>query len=81
MVIFKHALGQNAFSAELPERLKLNVRRVKISQKYKRLDPDKSAYTVTGFSGGGTHIYHYAEPRALTNRERLGDRCFLQPDG
>lgn len=35
----------------------------------KRLDPAKPAYTVTG-SGGGTHIYHWREPCALTNRER-----------
>ena len=68
--------GQNAFSAELPERLKLNVRGAKISQIYKRLDPDKPAYTVTGSGGGGTHIYHYAEPRALTNRERARLQTF-----
>ena len=40
----------------------------KISQIYKRLDPGKPAYTVTGSGGGGTHMYHYSEPRALTNR-------------
>ncbi len=68
--------GQNAFSAELPERLKLNVKGAKISQIYKRLDPDKPAYTVTGSGGGGTHIYHYAEPRALTNRERARLQTF-----
>lgn len=68
--------GENAFSAELPERLKLNVKGAKISQIYKRLDPDKPAYTVTGSGGGGTHIYHYAEPRALTNRERARLQTF-----
>lgn len=68
--------GQNAFSAELPERLKLNVKGAKISQIYKRLDPDKPAYTVTGSGGGGTHIYHYEEPRALTNRERARLQTF-----
>lgn len=68
--------GQNAFSAELPDRLKLNVKGAKISQIYKRLDPDKPAYTVTGSGGGGTHIYHYDEPRALTNRERARLQTF-----
>lgn len=68
--------GENAFSADLPERLKLNVKGAKISQIYKRLDPDKPAYTVTGSGGGGTHIYHYAEPRALTNRERARLQTF-----
>ena len=46
--------GQNAFTADLPEHLKLNVTGAKISQIYKRLDPDKPAYTVTGSGGGGT---------------------------
>lgn len=68
--------GQNAFTADLPEELKLNVRGAKISQIYKRLDPDKPAYTVTGSGGGGTHIYHWNEPRALTNRERARLQTF-----
>jgi DNA (cytosine-5)-methyltransferase 1 len=68
--------GQNAFTANLPEHLQLNVRGAKISQIYKRLDPNKPAYTVTGSGGGGTHIYHYAEPRALTNRERARLQTF-----
>ena len=48
----------------------------KISQVYKRLDPDRPAYTVTGSGGGGTHIYHWEEPRALTNRERARLQTF-----
>lgn len=68
--------GQNAFTADLPEELKLNVKGAKISQIYKRLDPKKPAYTVTGSGGGGTHIYHYEEPRALTNRERARLQTF-----
>lgn len=68
--------GENAFNADLPEDLKLNVTGAKISQIYKRLDPDKPAYTVTGSGGGGTHIYHWAEPRALTNRERARLQTF-----
>lgn len=68
--------GENAFTANLPPELQLNVRGARISQIYKRLDPTKPAYTVTGSGGGGTHIYHYFEPRALTNRERARLQTF-----
>lgn len=68
--------GENAFTAEIPEELRLNVKGAKISQIYKRLDPAKPAYTVTGSGGGGTHIYHYEYPRALTNRERARLQTF-----
>ncbi|MBR0222017.1 MAG: DNA cytosine methyltransferase, partial [Synergistaceae bacterium] len=68
--------GENAFTADLPEELQLNVKGVKISQIYRRLDPDKPAYTVTGSGGGGTHVYHWSEPRALTNRERARLQTF-----
>ena len=68
--------GQNAFTANLPPELQLNVKGAKISQIYKRLDPNKPAYTVTGSGGGGTHIYHWSEPRALTNRERARLQTF-----
>lgn len=68
--------GENAFTANLPEHLRLNIKGAKISQIYKRLDPEKPAYTVTGSGGGGTHIYHWDEPRALTNRERARLQTF-----
>lgn len=68
--------GENAFNANLPQHLKLNVKGAQISQIYKRLDPDKPAYTVTGSGGGGTHIYHWEENRALTNRERARLQTF-----
>lgn len=68
--------GQNAFTANLPDHLKLNIKGAKISQIYKRLDPDKPSYTVTGSGGGGTHIYHWSESRALTNRERARLQTF-----
>jgi DNA (cytosine-5)-methyltransferase 1 len=68
--------GENAFTADLPEHLRLNVKGAKISQIYKRLDPDKPAYTVTGSGGGGTHVYHWKENRALTNRERARLQTF-----
>lgn len=68
--------GQNAFTADLPEHLQLNITGARISQIYKRLDPDRPAYTVTGSGGGGTHMYHWDEPRALTNRERARLQTF-----
>jgi DNA (cytosine-5)-methyltransferase 1 len=68
--------GENAFTANLPNHLKLNINGAKISQIYKRLDPDKPSYTVTGSGGGGTHVYHWEEDRALTNRERARLQTF-----
>lgn len=68
--------GQNAFTADLPEELMLHIKGAKISQIYKRLDPAKPSYTVTGSGGGGTHIYHWSENRALTNRERARLQTF-----
>lgn len=68
--------GQNAFNADLPKHLQLNVTGAKISQIYRRLDPNKPSYTITGSGGGGTHVYHYEEPRALTNRERARLQTF-----
>lgn len=68
--------GQNAFNADLPDDLKLHVKGAKISQIYRRLDPDKPSYTVTGSGGGGTHMYHWSELRALTNRERARLQTF-----
>jgi DNA (cytosine-5)-methyltransferase 1 len=68
--------GQNAFNANIPVHLQLNVTGAKISQIYKRLDPEKPSYTVTGSGGGGTHVYHWSENRALTNRERARLQTF-----
>lgn len=68
--------GQNAFNADLPEHLKLNVKGARMSQIYKRLDPTLPSYTITGSGGGGTHVYHWSEPRALTNRERARLQTF-----
>jgi len=68
--------GENAFTADLPEHLRLKVRGAKLSMIYKRLNPDMPAYTVTGSGGGGTHVYHWAENRALTNRERARLQTF-----
>ncbi|MGN0940761.1 MAG: DNA cytosine methyltransferase [Selenomonadaceae bacterium] len=68
--------GENAFNADIPPEYQLHVKGAWISQIYRRLDPDKPSYTVTGSGGGGTHIYHWSEPRALTNRERARLQTF-----
>lgn len=68
--------GENAFTAHLPPELQLNVKGAKISQIYKRLKSDEPSYTITGSGGGGTHVYHYSENRALTNRERARLQTF-----
>ena len=68
--------GQNAFNSSIPSELQLNVKGAKLSQIYKRLNPDLPSYTVTGSGGGGTHVYHWKENRALTNRERARLQSF-----
>jgi len=68
--------GENAWSDSIPEHLRLNVKGARLSNIYKRLDPDRPAYTVTGSGGGGTHMYHWEEHRALTNRERARLQTF-----
>lgn len=68
--------GENIWNAKMPSRLRLNVKSARLSQIYKRLDPNKPSYTITGSGGGGTHGYHWAEPRALTNRERARIQTF-----
>lgn len=68
--------GENAFNADIPKRLRLNVKGATISQIYRRLDPNKPAYTVTGSGGGGTHMYHWQELRSLTSRERARLQTF-----
>ena len=67
--------GENAFTATLPDHLRINTRAT-LSQVYKRLRKDQPSYTVTGGGGGGTHVYHWDEPRALTNRERARLQSF-----
>lgn len=71
--------GENAFSpralAEMPPELHIKTRTT-ISTTYRRLEPDKPAYTVTGSGGGGSHMYHWVLDRALTNRERARLQSF-----
>lgn len=68
--------GENAWTANLPENLRLNVPNTRLSHIYRRLHPDRPSYTITGSGGGGTHTYHWEEPRALTNRERARIQSF-----
>lgn len=68
--------GQNAWYEGIPKHLRMNVKGAKMSQIYKRLDPNKPSYTITGSGGGGTHVYHWSEHRALTNRERARIQTF-----
>lgn len=68
--------GQNAWNADLPDWAKLNVAKARLSHIYRRLHPDRPSYTITGSGGGGTHVYHWEEPRALTNRERARLQTF-----
>lgn len=68
--------GKNAWHDDLPQHLRLNVSGARLSQIYKRLSPDSPAYTITGSGGGGTHVYHWEENRALTNRERARLQTF-----
>jgi DNA (cytosine-5)-methyltransferase 1 len=68
--------GENAWTASIPSELRLNVRKARLSNIYRRLHPDRPAYTVTANGGGGTHVYHWSENRALTNRERARLQTF-----
>lgn len=72
--------GENIWQAEIrlgekfPERLKIHTK-TKISQIYRKLDPNQPAYTVTAAGGGGTFMYHWTN-RELTNRERARIQTF-----
>lgn len=70
--------GRNAWNSDLPERLQINVKPggARISSMYRRLHPDQPSMTITAAGGGGHHGYHFAEPRALTNRERARLQTF-----
>lgn len=72
--------GENVWQAEerlgdeFPEELRIKTK-TRISQIYRKLDPDKPAYTVTAAGGGGTFMYHWTD-RELTNRERARIQTF-----
>lgn len=71
--------GEHVFSRRvldvLPERLQIKTKTT-ISTTYRRLEPNKPSYTITGAGGGGSHVYHWVLPRALTNRERARLQSF-----
>ena len=69
--------GENVWNAKrMPNRLKLKKTKNTLSQIYRRLRKKEPSYTVTGSGGGGTHLYHWEENRALTNRERARLQTF-----
>jgi DNA (cytosine-5)-methyltransferase 1 len=47
-----------------------------ISHVYRRLHPDRPAYTIVAGGGGGSMGYHHREPRSITNRERARLQTF-----
>lgn len=69
-------LGSLSAIREKIEYARLHVTKARMSHIYKRLEADKPAYTLTGSGGGGTHVYHWSEPRALTNKERAALQTF-----
>ena len=72
--------GENVWQAadrmgsDFPPELIIHTK-TKISQIYRKLDPEKPAYTVTAAGGGGTYMYHWTN-RELTNRERARIQTF-----
>ena len=58
------------------EECRLHCKKARMSMIYRRLEAGKPAYTVTGSGGGGTHVYHWREHRALTNEERAALQTF-----
>ena len=69
--------GGNAYSAAVPPKLRLNHEsNLRMSRTYRRLDPNRPAYTLTAGQGGGQQGFHWSEPRALTNRERARLQSF-----
>lgn len=68
--------GENIWQAVLPEHLRLDFGAFQNSQQYRRMHPDRPAYTLTAAGGGGTQGFHFSELRALTNRERARLQTF-----
>lgn len=58
------------------EECRLHCKSARMSHIYRRLEADRPAYTLTGSGGGGTHVYHWCEHRALTNGERAALQTF-----
>ena len=77
---YKEDIAQIKSLEEVREKIRWarlqNCNKARMSQIYRRLEPDKPAYTITGSGGGGTHVYHWKEHRALTNEERARLQSF-----
>ena len=67
---------KNVWNSDMPKHLKINCNSTRLSHIYRRLDPNKPSYTITGSGGGGTYGYHWKENRPLTNRERARLQTF-----
>lgn len=68
--------GENVWQAEKNMPTDLHIKtKTKISQIYRKLDPNKPSYTITASGGGGTFGYHWTN-RELTNRERARLQTF-----
>lgn len=62
--------GENAFTADLPDHLQINTQ-TRLSQIYRRLHPDKPAYTLTGSGGEAPMSTTTASPvHSPTGNER-----------
>jgi len=72
----KTAEGRNVWDLDNDKDGLPGTTKARMSHIYKKLDRKKPSYTVTGSGGGGTHVYHFEEPRALTNRERARLQTF-----
>ena len=66
--------AEERMGADFPPELRIHTK-TKISQIYRKLCPNKPAYTVTAAGGGGTYMYHWTD-RELTNRERARLQTF-----
>ena len=69
-------LGSVEKIREKIDAVRLKCTKARMSMIYRRLDPNFPSYTITGSGGGGTHVYHWEEDRALTNEERAALQTF-----
>lgn len=69
-------IGSIAKIRQVIEIVRLHCTKARMSHIYRRLEADKPSYTITGSGGGGTHVYHWEEHRALTNEERAALQTF-----
>ena len=69
-------LGSVEKIREKIESVRLHCTKARMSMIYRRLNPNFPSYTITGSGGGGTHVYHWEEDRALTNEERAALQTF-----